>query len=85
MDLAGFTPKDENRVIRSFGYPSLFVTRGRDRAFAASSFLPNLMLIMVKTKLFQDSKNGPLLHDARILATCPVVHKQPKFMYFSRL
>lgn len=70
---------------RSFGYPSLFVTRGRDRVFAVSSFLPNVMLIMIKTKLFQDRQNGPLLHDARILATCPVVHNQPKFRYFFKI
>lgn len=49
---------------------------------ALPPFLPNLMLIMIKTKLFQDSKNGALLRDARISATCPVVRKQPKSACF---
>lgn len=85
VDSAGFTPKGENRIVHSFRYLSLIVTRGRGRMFAVSSFLPNLMLIMIKAKLFQDSKNGPLLHNARILATCPVVHKQPIFMYLFKI
>lgn len=85
VDSAGFTPKGENRIVHSFRYLSLTINRGRGRIFAVSSFLPNLMLIMIKTKLFQDSKNGPLLHDARILATRPVVHKQPIFMYFFKI
>lgn len=49
---------------------------------ALPPFLPNLMLIMIKTKLFQDSKNGTLLRGARISATCPVVRKRPKAACF---
>jgi len=69
---------------RSAGCLSPLVTGGSG-AFAVSSSLPNLTLIMIKPKLFQDSKTGPLLHGARTSATCPVVHKQPKFMYFFKI
>lgn len=79
------TRRWEPRLARSFGYLALSVTRGRDRIFAVSSFLPNLTLTMIKTKLSQDSKTRPLLHDARALATCPVVHKWPKSVYFFKI
>lgn len=41
---------------------------------------PNLMLIMIKAKQFHSPS---LLHNAGILATCPVVHNQPKTTWFS--
>lgn len=44
---------------------------------------PILMLIMIKTKQFHASPSS--LHNAGILATCPVVHNQPKPTWFSKI
>lgn len=62
--------------------PSRCVTAGRGHSFAGSSFPPRLMLIVIKTKQFHDSPSS--LHNAGILATCPVVHNQPKPRGFPR-
>lgn len=43
---------------------------------------PNLMLIMIKAKQFHSPSS---LHHAGILATCPVVHNQPKTMWVSKI
>lgn len=45
-------------------------------------FPPNLMLIVIKTKQFPSPSS---LHRAGILATCPVVHNQPKPRWFSKI